>query len=613
MTRRNKYDLTILNKFDGLLNIFIPIAIIGTLMIMVLFYLNTKDLILLAFFQSTIIILILLFIFKKKASTLVKVYCMIGLAIIGATLIIIRTGFDAAGLVIYLMGAIIVFGLLSKKTSISYMFISSFVLLCVAVITSNEHDTPFTTDFSNPLTEHFVLWSIIIVLYIVFSFLLFFIIHSIKDDLIKSLYDAEHKRKQIEKMAFYDSSSELPNLNYLERRYEQLISKSGFLAILNIQGFGLIKSVYGNDVVNNVVRKTAFYLQKIASETDLIGRIGDNEFFWCIKTEDEEEAIRSIHNFITFTHNGQDTFDIDFNVIYKVGIVHTDNSQKDINDWIRKAYSALDKTTLTSKKIISWYDEDTEKALKAEEILSEKLAEAIEKKEFQMYYQEKTDCRNGHVVGVEALVRWHSPILGMISPVEFVPLIDKLQYSVTFGEEIMRLVSEDYPVLMSRYEAPFTISINVSPHHLAYEDFLEFVKDNIIEKQIDPHRIIFEITEDNLIKDLDGIDSILSTLHLMGFKLSIDDFGTGYSSLSYLSKLKVDELKIDQFFIMNMPNDERTQKLVKAIIGLKKIYDFEIIAEGVETEAIAEALRMMECYIHQGYLYSKPSPINIDK
>lgn len=609
MNARNKYENAILSRFDDLLNIFLPVALLGAIVIMVLFHIVMPDIVLSAYFVVAIITLSILIIFRAKITSLTKIYAMIFLTLLGASLIILRVRLDAAGLIVYLMGAIIVFGMLPKKDSMYFSVLSTLMLLSTAYLTSKEHTMKLELTIKNPSFQHFIFWGIIIVLYLVFCVLLYVIIHSIKDDLLDSLMTTESANARIEKLAYFDSLTELPNIHLLRKQYQKSELRSGYLAIINIRGLNLINSVYGGSMRDKVMQKTAHYLKLMAMPKDLIGRISGNDFFWCIKSKSREEMIQHIEDFVTLAHRGSDDYGVHFNVLYKVGIVNTDESLLDIDDWIRKAYSALEKSKTANKKIISWYDQDIEDALKEEEELMELLSDAVEGDEFQMYYQEKMDCRSRKAVGVEALVRWHSDKLGLVSPAAFIPLIDKLQLSVIFGESIIRLVAQDYPKLKKKYDDDFTVSINISPHHLLYEGFIDFLTAEIIGRGIDPMAIVFEITEDNLIKDLDSVQPLLLQLHAIGFKLSIDDFGTGYSSLSYLSKLNFEELKIDQSFILNMMQDQRTKKLVQAIISLKKIYGFNIIAEGVETQELSDALKDMECYIHQGLLYSKPTPV----
>lgn len=606
---RNKYELSVLNKFNYLLKVFLPVALLGTLIIMILLNLNKFDLILNIFFSVSSLILVFLIIFREKIFVLYIVYTFVLLSILGASLIILRVGFDLGGIIIYIMGATIVFGLFSKRSSYLFMIISTLMLIGTAFFTSKEHLVIVQHSIHQIIFEHYIFWSITIILYLIFCILLYIIIHSIKDDLIKSLYKAEQANKEIERLAYYDTLTQLPNIFLLEDKFKALKQKDGFVALLSIKGVILINSVYGHTMTNKVMEKTGYYITKISNQDDYVGRIG-NDFFWFIKAKSKEIAEMAIHNFITLMHHGSDTFGVEFKVLFKVGIVHVNNSSASLEEWIRKAYSSLEKSRTSSKKIISWYDQETEDALKKEELLMEALTEAVENQEFSMYYQEKVDSRINKVVGVEALVRWHSSVLGPVSPNEFLPLIERLQLSVSFGEEVLRLVSEDYEKLIEKYHEDLLISINISPHHLSYEGFVDFLREHMVDNGVCPSTIILEITEDNLIKDLDLIEPVLSNLHFMGFKLSIDDFGTGYSSLNYLTKLNVDEVKIDQTFILNMLEDERTKKLVKAIISLKKIYGFDIIAEGVENKEISDVLKDMDCFIHQGFYYSKPQPIN---
>lgn len=255
------------------------------------------------------------------------------------------------------------------------------------------------------------------------------------------------------------------------------------------------------------------------------------------------------------------------------------------------------------------YDSLLEEQFRTDETIKNLLPFAIAQDEITICYQEKTDCDLNKVVGVEALARWISPVLGDVSPTVFVPILEKANLSETFGRMIIQKVLDEYPRLIEKYNPEITVSINISPSHLASIEFTEFVIGEVEKRGIDATRITLEITEDSLIESLDIIAGVLFKLRNFGFKISLDDFGTGYSSLSYLSRLGFDELKIDRSFINQLNEDSRTGMLIRTIINLKDTYGIDVVAEGVETQVQSDILKDFGCNVHQGYLFSKPTPL----
>jgi EAL domain-containing protein (putative c-di-GMP-specific phosphodiesterase class I) len=241
--------------------------------------------------------------------------------------------------------------------------------------------------------------------------------------------------------------------------------------------------------------------------------------------------------------------------------------------------------------------------------LENRLRTALERGEFVLHYQPKVDLETRNIVGVEALIRWQNTEIGLVPPMEFIPLMEETGLILNVGTWALRQAVREHQEWVDRgLDAP-RIAVNVSAIQLHQRDFVEVVVDAIGGGSM-PTAIDLELTESQLMRDVPGNIGKLNALREMGMKVAVDDFGTGHSSLAYLAKLPVDALKIDRSFIITMLDDPGAMALVQMIISLANSLKLTVIAEGVETEDQARMLRLLRCDQLQGFLVSKPIPMN---
>ena len=230
--------------------------------------------------------------------------------------------------------------------------------------------------------------------------------------------------------------------------------------------------------------------------------------------------------------------------------------------------------------------------------------------EFVLYYQAQVDG-NGRILGAEALVRWDHPIRGRVNPADFIPLAEETGMIIALGTWVLRQGCETLADWEKYPEtAHLKLAINVSSRQLAQENFVEQVKEIIVETGVNPHFLKLEITESMVVNSVDDAIMKMHALKALGISFSMDDFGTGYSSLSYLQKLPLDQLKIDQSFVRNLSFDGHDSAIVKTIINLGENLSLNIIAEGVETAMQCDYLANFGCLVFQGYLFGHPLPVN---
>jgi EAL domain-containing protein (putative c-di-GMP-specific phosphodiesterase class I) len=233
------------------------------------------------------------------------------------------------------------------------------------------------------------------------------------------------------------------------------------------------------------------------------------------------------------------------------------------------------------------------------------LRGALQDGELRLNYQPLADLGSGEIIGFEALLRWHHPERGEVSPATFIPLAEETGLIIPIGEWVLREACRE----AAGWSKPLKIAVNLSPVQFTAGNLAELVTSALAHSGLDPNRLDLEITEGVLVKDAEGALKVLNSLKALGVKISMDDFGTGYSSLSYFRQFPFDKVKIDQGFIQDMEENAQSRAIIKAIVGLAKGLDIAILAEGVETEKQMDMLKRTGCEQIQGFAISRPAPI----
>jgi EAL domain-containing protein (putative c-di-GMP-specific phosphodiesterase class I) len=241
-------------------------------------------------------------------------------------------------------------------------------------------------------------------------------------------------------------------------------------------------------------------------------------------------------------------------------------------------------------------------------VLERFLRHALDQDEFEVYYQPKIDLVTGSVTGMEALLRWMHPGMGMISPTKFIPLAEETGLIVPIGAWVLRAACAQTRAWQQQGLPPLRVAVNLSARQFAQDDLLATIVNVLEETGLPPELLELEITESVTMDNPAHAAELLKQLKALGIRLAIDDFGTGYSSLSYLKRFPIDNVKIDRSFIMDIPDDEDDVAITKAIIAMAHSLRLKVIAEGVESEEHLAFLREHDCDEAQGYLFGKPMP-----
>ena len=423
------------------------------------------------------------------------------------------------------------------------------------------------------------------------------------------------KEEKLDYLAYYDTLTGLANPTLFRERLTQIVDRAASerrkfaVVLVDIHNFKMINDSHGRHAGDELLKQLAARLARGPSHAGTIARISADRFgaiLQDIKHEtDVTRELDELHNrgFGTpFLVDGSE-----LKVAAKSGVAVYPSDGTDADTLLRNAEVALRRAKATGEKRVFYTQEMTQ--IIAERItLENRLRQALEREEFVLHYQPKVDLESRQIQGVEALIRWQSPDLGLVPPLKFISVLEETGMILEAGAwALRRAVLDHRDWLRQKMMAPH-VAVNVSAIQLRQPDFVDVVRD-ILRQGANRPGIDLEITESLIMKDIVGTIDKLKTIRSLGVSVAIDDFGTGYSSLGYLAQLPVHSLKIDRSFINTMMDDPNTMTLVSTIISLAHSLRLKVCAEGVETEEQAKVLRLLRCDEMQGYLISRPVPL----
>ena len=379
------------------------------------------------------------------------------------------------------------------------------------------------------------------------------------------------------------------------------------LMFIDLDRFKKINDSLGHSVGDEVLKIVGKRLRLIVDSDDTVARLGGDEFLVMIKDVKKHDAILKkadkILNII------KEPIVIDHYTLYSsasIGIGRYPVDDVTADNLLKYADTAMYKAKEEGGNNYQFYTKElTDRAY--EHVMMERdLRESIKNGDFEVYYQPQMNVKTGKILGLEALVRWNHPTVGMLAPDIFIPLSEKTGLIIELDLWVMKRAMEDVATWYAEGLNPGTLALNVSMKQLEYPYLQEEIEKNSQNFHFKHEWLELEITETEVMKNPEKVIGILDDLHALGISIAIDDFGTGYSSLSHLKRLPIDKVKIDKSFIDDIPKDETAMAIVNTMIVLAKSLNLEVIAEGVETEAQQEFLVKNGCYQIQGYYYSKP-------
>ena len=425
------------------------------------------------------------------------------------------------------------------------------------------------------------------------------------------------KRKKIEQTleykAHHDELTHLSNralfLDRLEHAIKKAKRQNTLLAVLfiDLDRFKEINDSLGHEMGDAVLIEVADRLREHMREIDTIARLGGDEFTLIIEDIEDIQKVNAIASKLLSTL--QQPMEIQEHQLYvttSIGISLFPLDGSDPQSLLRNADSAMYKAKEEGRNSYQYYTAELTQRAFERMSLESSLRRAIANHEFVVYYQPQINGVTGDLIGMEALVRWEHPELGLVSPARFIPLAEETGLILAIDEFVMKEGMKQVAFWYSQGLNPGVLSLNLAMKQLWQENFAQILKDMLNESGCRAEWIELEVTEGEVMKNPEKAIGILREIHSLGIILAIDDFGTGYSSLSYLKRLPLDILKIDQSFIRGIPENNEDVAIVRSIIALAKSMGMRVIAEGVETLEQKEFLVENGCHHIQGYFYSRP-------
>ena len=426
--------------------------------------------------------------------------------------------------------------------------------------------------------------------------------------------------EEIQRLAFYDALTGLPNRRRLVSYLQELIDSAeydaanGAVIFIDLDNFKTLNDTFGHEVGDGFLKLVAKRLVNAVRKNDLVGRLGGDEFVVVLQNENEDPnnfkiVVERIAKKILKAM--EQPYMVSAHEHYSaasLGIYFFDPEVDTVTEMLQRADMAMYQTKAEGKNDYRIFDPNMQSILSRRATIEADLRRALRNEEFVLHYQPQV-FKNGTLTGFEALLRWQHPDKGLIQPEEFIALAEETGLIIPISEWALQQACHilvkwsQYPALES-----ISLAVNISIRHFRQPNFVETVSHLIAEIGANPHQLKLELTESLLVDEVDAAISKMMKLKELGLRFSLDDFGTGYSSLSYLGNLPIDELKIDRSFFANSTTQEKDAAIIRTIAVLAQSLQLELIAEGVENIEQQAFLESHGCYVYQGFLYGRPMP-----
>lgn len=427
--------------------------------------------------------------------------------------------------------------------------------------------------------------------------------------------------EEIHLLAFYDPLTRLPNRRLLTDRIKQALASSartrraGALLLIDLDDFKSLNDTLGHDIGDLLLQQVAQRLTFCVREGDTVARLGGDEFEVILEdlsgqALETAELVEIVGQKILAALN--QTYQLgtlEYRSSCSIGATLFNGHQSSIEDLMKQADIAMYQAKKAGRNALRFFDPEMQDALNVRAALESELSKALENQQFQLYYQIQVDSSN-RPLGAEALIRWLHPERGLVPPLQFIPLAEETGLILPIGQWVLETACAQIKVWQQdALTRDLVLAVNVSAKQFRQADFVAQVESTVQRHGIAPRLLKLEVTESLLLENIEDTIAIMNALNEIGVQFSLDDFGTGYSSLLYLKQLPLDQLKIDQSFVRDIASVDSDKAIVRTIIAMAQILHLDVIAEGVETEEQRQLLLNNGCTNYQGYLFSKPVPI----
>lgn len=424
----------------------------------------------------------------------------------------------------------------------------------------------------------------------------------------------KYAEERIYYLAHYDVLTDLPNRAMLRERMPVLLSEAQFnqeqvaVLFIDVDRFKSVNDTLGHHAGDNVLATVARRLKSCISSADIVARMGGDEFVLVLPKTGAERAVDVAQCIVTALNEPLIVEHHRVNATSSIGISIYPHDGQTMETLIKNADAALYHAKTLGRNNYQFFTTQMNIAAAERRLLEHGLLHAIERNELELYYQPQVEVHSGHVVGVEALLRWHHPELGTIMPNRLIPVAENTGLIVPIGEWVLREACLQNARWQAQGLHPIVVSVNLSALQIRQDSFERMVQDALTCSNLAPQYLELELTESLLMESANSTMSNVKELTQIGVRLSVDDFGTGYSNLSYLRRFPLAKLKIDRSFVREAPHNGGDVAIVRAVIGLAHNLNLKVIAEGVETREQLDFLRAEGCDQIQGYFFARPCP-----
>ncbi|PKO31598.1 MAG: GGDEF domain-containing protein [Betaproteobacteria bacterium HGW-Betaproteobacteria-7] len=419
---------------------------------------------------------------------------------------------------------------------------------------------------------------------------------------------------KIRELADFDALTGLPNRRLLNDRISQLLAAAErdetpfALLFLDLDHFKRINDSLGHSVGDDLLCAVASRLAGAVRKIDTLARLGGDEFILALPGIPAASAIDVARRLVEECNVPFVVAGHDLTVTPSIGVAMCPQDGKDTETLLRNADAAMYKAKELGRNTFQFYAAEMNTATLERLMLESSLRRAVKQQEFELHYQPLVSLQSGLIIGVEALIRWRHPELGMIMPDRFIQVAEDTGLINPLGDWVLGEACRQAQAWIDAGLPPLLMAVNVAPVQFRQAGFVEAVAGALATSGLDPSLLELEVTERTVMHDADIHIGTLTALHRMGVELSIDDFGTGYSSLAYLKRFPVSKLKIDRSFVRDLETDADDRAIASTIVSMGRNLRLTVLAEGVETREQLALLQGMDCDMAQGFLFSRALP-----
>lgn len=442
--------------------------------------------------------------------------------------------------------------------------------------------------------------------------------NDLEQKVMKRTQELTQLNEQLTYAANHDFLTGLFNRRAFVTALEQSIAQANkqkhsmAVVFIDVDRFKQINDYFGHEIGDALIVQIGQWLKKQVRSTDIVARQGGDEFTIIVTPIYHLHELQTIvEKMMTITEQPMTVKHLDVRITLSVGIAVYPFDGETSDTLMKHADIAMYRAKEQGKNQYQFFNSEMDRIVLQKTIIETALHEAIEKKQFTLFYQPQFDVQTKELIGMEALIRWIHPKLGTISPSVFIPIAEETGQIIPIGEWVIEEACRQMKSWNEQTGRSLQISVNISPKQFLKENFVEHIHSVLQNTPLPPHQLDLEITEGVAVFNEQYTIHKLQQLKQLGVHISIDDFGTGYSSLSYLRKFPIDRLKIAKPFIDGMTEEKEDVAVVKAIIVLAKNLKLRVIAEGVETLQQLDILRSLQCDEIQGYVLGKPLPADV--